>query len=427
MLRLPLRPRLAVRLAAIGAISLTLTACPMPGQSPSSGPGTGPGNGGKTSPPAALDASFGENGVVTTDLQPEMDDLAYAVAVQADGKIVLAGTSGTPALTQTALVRYTADGKVDTSFGTDGLVLNTKAVSASSYGLAIQSDGKLVTGGWTANSGSSTDFLVSRFSAAGKLDESFGVGGHSVLGIHTAFGNAMAQQADGKLLLAGQDTNLFTPDAMIARFTKDGGLDSSWGDAGVARIDWGTNYDNAKAIAVLSDGKVLIAGKTDKHGVVLCRLNADGTLDATFGSEGLVKRDLGEGNAVRAIALGANGRILLAGGNKVHAYQADGSVDQQFGEAGQAEFPGHALNSLVELPDGNLVAVGKDAKSVAVVKLSAQGKPVSGFGKAGSLSLESAVPSGEAFHVTRLASGKLLIAGKAWDEDDDFLLLRVTP
>jgi len=427
MLRLPLRPRLAATLAAVGAVSLTLTACPMPGQSPSSGPGTGTGPGGTSSPPAALDASFGENGVVTTDLQPEMDDLAYAVAVQADGKIVLAGTSGTPAITQTALVRYTADGEVDTGFGTDGLVLNTKAVSASSYGLAIQSDGKLVTGGWTSNSGSSTDFLLSRFSAAGKLDSSFGDGGHGVLGIHTAFGNALAQQADGKLLLAGQDTNLFTPDALIARFTKDGALDTSWGNAGVARIDWGTDYDNAKAIAVLPDGKVLVAGKTDTHGVVLCRLNADGNQDTTFGTEGLVKRDLGEGNAVRAIALGSNGRILLAGGSKIHAYQADGSVDQQFGDAGVVTFAGHALNSMVELPDGNLVAVGKDAKTVAVVKLSAQGKAASAFGKAGSLSLESAVPSGEAFHVTRLDSGKLLIAGKAWDEDDDFLLIRLTP
>ena len=427
MLRLPLRPRLAATLAALGAVTLTLTACPMPGQSPSSGPGTGTGPGGTSSTPAALDASFGENGVVTTDLQPDMDDLAYAVAVQADGKIVLAGTSGTPAITQTALVRYTADGEVDTGFGTDGLVLNSKSVSASSYGLAIQSDGKLVTGGWSSKSDSSSDFLLSRFSAAGNLDTSFGDGGHGGLGRNTAFGNALAQQADGKLLLAGQDTNIMTPAALIARFTQDGALDASWGDAGVARIDWGTGYDNAKAIAVLPDGKVLVAGKTNQRGVLLSRLNADGSQDMAFGSDGVVKRDLGEGNAVRAIALGSNGRIFLAGGSKLHAYQADGSVDEQFGESGIVTFAGHALNSLVELPDGNLVAVGKDAKSVAVVKLSAQGKPVSDFGKAGSLSLEAAVPSGEAFHVTRLASGKLLIAGKAWDEDDDFLLIRLTP
>lgn len=417
------RSRLAAMGAALAAASLTLTACTVPGQAPNSG--TGPG--GSSSPIAQLDAAFGEHGVVTTDLQPDMDDLAYAIVVQPDGKIVLAGTSGTPALTQTALVRYTADGKVDTSFGTEGLALSTKSVSSSSYGLAIQADGKLVSGGWTVNNGGSSDLLVTRHTPAGKLDTSFGVGGHGVAGLNRAFGNAMAQQADGKLLLAGQDTNLFTPDALIARFTTDGALDSSWGDAGLARIHWGSDYDNAKAIAVLADGKVLVAGQTNTQNVVMCRLNADGSLDTSFGSGGLVKRDLGEGNAVRAIALASDGRIVLAGGSMVHAYLADGSVDTQFGEAGQVKVPEHALNSLVVLPDGNLVAVGKDAKSLAVVKLSAQGKPVAGFGTAGSLSLESAVPSGEAFHVTRLASGKLLLAGKAYDEDDDFLLVRLTP
>ena len=417
------RPHPRFALAVLGAATLALTACPMPGSSPNSG--TGPDGSGATI--ENLDGGFGEHGIVTTDLQAEKDDLAYAIVVQSDGKIVLAGTSGTSALTQTALVRYTADGKVDTSFGADGLALSTKSVTSSAYALALQADGKLVSGGWTANSSGNSDLLATRHTAAGTLDTSFGAEGHGVTGLNTAFGNAMAQQTDGKLLLAGRDTNLFTPDTLVARFHANGTLDHSWGESGLARLDWGSEYDDAKAIAVLGDGKVLVAGKTDKENVVLCRLKADGSLDTSFGNNGLVKRNLGEGNAVKAIALRSDGRIVMAGGGLVHAYLADGAVDPDFGDAGQVKFPEHQLNSLVMLPDGGLVAVGKDAKSVAVVKLNAQGKPAANFGKAGSLSLVSAVPSGEAFTVARLASGKLLVAGKAFDEDDDFLLIRLNP
>ncbi|MNK23055.1 hypothetical protein D3C87_413430 [compost metagenome] len=416
-------PHSRFTLAVLGAATLSLAACQVPGSSPNSG--TGPD--GSATTVDQLDGAFGEHGLVTTDLQPDKDDLAYAIAVQPDGKIVLAGTSGTSALTQTALVRYTADGKVDTSFGTEGLALSTKSVTSSAYALAIQADGKLVSGGWTANSGGSSDLLLTRHTTAGQLDTSFGASGHGLAGLNTAFGNAMAQQTDGKLLLAGRDTNLFTPDTLVARFHANGTLDHSWGEGGLARIDWGSDWDDAKAIAVLADGKVLVAGKTDQDNVALCRLKADGSLDTGFGNNGLVKRNLGEGNAVKAIALRSDGRIVLAGGSLVHAYLADGAVDPDFGDAGQVKFPEHQLNSLVVLPDGSLVAVGKDAKSVAVVKLGAQGKPVADFGKAGSLSLVSAVPSGEAFSVTRLASGKLLIAGKAFDEDDDFLLIRLNP
>jgi uncharacterized delta-60 repeat protein len=416
-----LRSRLGIPLV------LLLTACTFPVSTPDpeAGPSADPS---LSSASGALDPGFGMGGVVQTDVQADKDDIAYALALQADGRIVLAGTSGTLALTMTALARYMPDGQPDAAFGSTGTALSSKEVSSSAYGLTLQADGKLVSGGWTSTSGGNTDLLLTRHTANGALDTGFGSGGHAVAGFTTAFGNALAKQADGKILLAGKTTYLWDPNVLVARFNPDGTPDAGWGNGGIAQSDWGTDWDDARAIAVQPDGKIVLAGKTDAHNAVLCRLDAEGQPDPSFGTDGLVKRHLGTGNAIVRIAIQPDGRIVAVGGGRVHRYLVDGSVDTEFGEGGQVSLPDYQLNAVALQPDGRMLVAGKDRRSVVVLRLDASGQRDPGFGVQGERSLVAAVPSGEVFDLALQADGKILLAGKAYEEgDDDFLLIRLLP
>lgn len=424
-----MRPNHLAALLAVTFSLLPLTACPLTGvpgsqPSPGSSPAVNPGTSG------SLDTSFGDKGVATSEITPGADDIAYGVAVQADGKIVLAGTTGKAQFTKTGLARFTIAGAADTTFGTQGAATSLKDVSNSPYGLAIQSDGKIVTGGWknTSATTGATDFLVTRHTASGALDTAFGSGGFASLGVSYAYGQTLAIQPDGRIVVVGRGGTLIDDDAIVARFTPAGALDTSFAGDGTANIDWATAYDDAVAVALQSDGKIVVVGKTNVHNVVLCRVTATGTVDSSFGTSGVVKRDLGTGNQARKVAIQADGKIVVAGGARVHRYLASGAVDTTFGTEGTVSLDGFQLNALEVLSDGRILVAGKDAKSVAVVRLTTAGGLDTGFGSGGKVSLEGAVPSGEAYDLAVQADGKILVAGKTFSQgDDDFLVLRLWP
>lgn len=264
------------------------------------------------------------------------EDYAHALTLQSDGKMVLAGQCGSAIIGHGfCAVRLNADGSFDTSFGGPSGTGNGVAqvpfgtVGGVAYAVAVQPDGKIVLAGTCAG-----DFCVARLNAGGSFDTSFvGPSGASngnftlPIGSSSDFAASLALQADGKLVLAGNCYNGVNDDFCVARLNVNGSLDASFdGPSGFANgkflLPMGAGNDAARAAAVQSDGKIVIAGhcfngaNTD---FCVARLNVDGSLDTSFdgpigNGNGQVLLPIGAGSDVaKALALQTDGRIVVAG------------------------------------------------------------------------------------------------------------------
>jgi uncharacterized delta-60 repeat protein len=297
--------------------------------------------------PGDLDLTFGGTGIVTTPLGP-MNDVAASVAVQADGKIVAAGWSSTDlpdcngGRTDIALVRYNSDGTLDTSFGGTGKVITSIGCSASASSIALQGDGKIVIAGAQADYDQSS-FAVLRYNPDGTLDTSFGAGTGAVIteiGDY-AYASSVALQTDGKILAAGATSppGPDVADVALVRYNPDGTLDTSFG-AGTGKVT--TEFvtgktDNIHSVALQRDGKIVAGGASHdgrNYRFALVRYNSDGTLDTAFGGTGkVISADIGD--LVNSIAVQGDGKIVAAGADfKVVRYNSDGTLDTSFGGTG---------------------------------------------------------------------------------------------
>ena len=285
-----------------------------------------------------LDHRFGKSGVVITDLGG--NDYAAAVAVQPDGRIVVAGHTGRPRSASQkdpphdfVLLRYNSDGSPDRRFGKDGVVLTELRGEDEANAVALQPDGKIVVGGHSGRPGTPHDFAVVRYNADGSLDDGsptdttpgdrFGPDGM----VFTDFGGrdeiwSIILQPDGKVVAGGfswRDVSIDTLGIKLARYTADGRLDPSFGAGGKVSTDL-PGEDEAFDFALQPDGKILAAvtrypvhnaierrvpltaektlvirppqRPSPSYDIALVRYNADGTLDAHFGREGVVFTDL---------------------------------------------------------------------------------------------------------------------------------------
>jgi uncharacterized delta-60 repeat protein len=271
-----------------------------------------------------LDPAFNRSGMVTTDFFGSEGDLAYAVAVQADGKIVAAGRSlGTTQDYDFALARYTANGGRDVSFDGDGRVLTgfgrgTATFNDQAYGLAIQADGKIVAAGWAG-----PYLAVARYTTAGKLDTTFSGDGKQLItfgftgtGLNVA--NAVAIQADGRIVVAGEAWNGLDFDFALARFNTNGSLDSTFGGGGKVLTDYGTD-DHGRGLDIAAvDGQISVAGvvgtSTD-YDIAVARYDTDGDLDQSFSGDGKkIVLYAGMNGIANGVAVDPNnGRIVVAG------------------------------------------------------------------------------------------------------------------
>jgi uncharacterized delta-60 repeat protein len=273
----------------------------------------------------SLDTSFGNKGIVSTALSSALD-VAFAVAIQPDGKIIAAGSSGQFTF---ALARYNANGSLDTSFGSGGTVLTAFGTGSNPFagidGMTLQSDGKLVVAGYVGPAGvNSKQFTVARYNVNGTLDTSFGAAHTGIVSLppDTAGdgANSVVIQADGKIVAAGYVSPRYAEWA-IARFSSDGSLDSAFGSGGVVTQDATGGYSDsleAFAVTLQSDSKIVVAG-TDGGSfgvgtIEVGRYNADGTLDTSFNGTGLVSTPIGSGcDAFGVVIQPADGKIVIAG------------------------------------------------------------------------------------------------------------------
>ena len=321
-----------------------------------------------------LDTSFDGDGKLTTVIGPSYDT-AYSVALQSDGKIVVSGSSsGSGSRDDFALARYNSDGTLDTSFDGDGK-LTTAFVGASldrGYSVAVQSDGKIIVAGR-----STADFALARYNANGTLDTSFDGDGKLTtdLGSPIDDGLSVAVQSDGKIVVAGYSDNITNADFAIARYNADGTLDTSFSSDGKLTTDFGSRFDFGRSVAVQSDGKIVVAGNTDSSpnntDFALARYNANGTLDTSFDSDGLLTTDFGGSSDLGiSVVVQSDGKIIVAGESRsgtntdfaVARYNANGALDTSFDGDGRlttafGAFDDHGSRVVVQ-SDGKIVVAG---------------------------------------------------------------------
>ena len=269
------------------------------------------------------DASFGTNGVVTTAVGVS-DDQCMDILLQPDGKIILTGFVFALPTRKAVLVRYNSDGTMDSSFGINGIAADDLGGTDSwPVSLAVQPDGKiLLSGGWGGPEG---DFLLARYLADGTLDGSFGSGGYVINAVNPGndSGNDIAVLGDGRVLVAGDAFVGSNYDFAVMRFLADGTLDTSFGTAGTTFIPVvpGNSQDYCTALLVQPDGKLVLAGSIAAFGSwrqALARCDADGALDISFGTSGITTEtfSFSDPNATDAILL-PDGKFLLCGWNVV--------------------------------------------------------------------------------------------------------------
>ena len=343
----------------------------------------------------ALDPGFGSGGRVRTDFGGRYDD-ALAVAVQPNGKIVVAGTSSDSSGSDMAVARYTSDGRPDPSFDGDGLALVDFGHESSATAVVVQTDGKIVLAGWALHQEGdvccSSDFALARLTTSGALDRSFGTSGRLLTdflpgadnGYDAAF--AAVLQPDGRIVVAGAGVAAgVSVDFAVARYRADGSLDSTFSHDGRQATDFAGYPDQIRALAIDAGGRVVVGGQVcafpgDSDEVCdfgLARYTRRGVLDERFGHDGKVRTDLGTdvSEGVKGLAVQSDGRIVAAGETQgtggqdvgVTRYRADGRLDRSFGSPGVVITPVSPstddVGGLKLQADGKLVVAGTAAVS----------------------------------------------------------------
>jgi uncharacterized delta-60 repeat protein len=394
-----------------------------------------------------LDPTFGTGGMVTTDLN-RSTDIANAVAVQADGKLVVVGQTyknNDFSNEDFAVARYNTDGTLDTTFGAGGRVrTDFPGLAAVPSAVVIQADGKIVVaGGAFPLFTFAGNFEVVRYNPNGSLDRSFGNGGI----VTTTFPEGsyafdVALQPDGKIIAAGTVFVDFIPgepsntDFALARYNPDGTPDATFGNGGQVTTDFFGNEDDAFSVLIQSDGKIVAVGSANNpatfYDFAAVRYLSNGTIDTTFGVAGKVSTDFGDQNfdRARSAALQADGRIVAAGfaisqnggvqNFAVARYTSNGVLDTTFSRDGktQIDFGSccQSANKVLLQSDGKIITVGyanteSSDSDFLLARLNPRGSLDSTFGVGGKVRTSFGDLNGGANGAALQSDGKIVAVG----------------
>ncbi|KAF0192708.1 MAG: hypothetical protein FD165_478 [Gammaproteobacteria bacterium] len=297
------------------------------------------------------DLSFGSGGFVVTSAGSSGTG-GSAIAIQPDSKIVVAGNTGL-ALNglNFALARYNTDGSLDTLFDGDGIVTTDIGGSGDvALDLALQADGKIVAVGRSYDLAHFPNAILAvvRYNSDGSLDTTFDGDGKvtTTIGSSIDTANAVAIQGDGRIVAAGSRINAGNgaPDMVVLRYLTTGGLDTSFGGTGIVITPFPTFQSATNDVVIQSSGKIVVGGfATGEPGpasgndFALARYNSDGTLDATFGTAGLVTTPfgapaLGRDDFGNALVMQADGKLVLVGDSKTFSGDTDVALARYSGE-----------------------------------------------------------------------------------------------
>lgn len=328
--------------------------------------------------PANLDSTFDTDGMVVTDFSSSTNEQIEAMAIDGNGKIVAAGSGGSGFSMDYYVARYNTDGSLDTSFGGTGKVvtdLTTKSDSA--YGVAIDGDGKIIVGGGAGIAMNQGQLAAVRYNADGSLDNTFGANGIVTIQCTdqaatpanvAVVGHAMAVDGSGKILLAGYAG---TSAVYVTRLNTDGSPDTTFGGYGNGTLRYASTMQ-VFAMIVDGSGGILVGG-VSANNFAVARFNSDGSLDTTFGANGIVTTNFPANtkDQIEALAIDSSGRIVAAGFTGFGAacnfalarFSSTGVIDTSFGTNGMVstDFGSNLANYAYDLvidSSGKILAAG---------------------------------------------------------------------
>jgi uncharacterized delta-60 repeat protein len=376
------------------------------------------------------------------------------MAIQPDGRIVVMGYRNNGRNNDILLLRYNRDGSPDGFFGSDGAVIFDVPGSEDEkgLGLALQADGKIVVAGYARFAGK-RDVLVARFNADGGIDGSFGAGGwvtYGGAGDGTDIGFGVAIQGDGKIVVVGETLHQRSQDALLLRYNKDGTLDGSFGTAGVFVYNGAAGAaDRGFAAAITQDGGIVLTGSSviaAKEDVLVLKVDRDGKRDGSFGVNGVATYS-GPGDESdygNIVALQPDGRIVIVGASSlggqfdilVLRYNADGTRDKSFAGAGATTYGrsgdryDYAWGAAIQ-PNGKIVLAGATSNGTdndgLLVRYLPDGTLDRGFASGGVFPFAAHGAAEDSLAAVAVqADGRIVAAGYSNDgTGDDVLVIRV--
>lgn len=391
-----------------------------------------------------LDPTFGNGGKVVTDFSSSTDWLSR-IAIQPDGKIIAIGD--THPSHRGALSRYNPDGTLDPTFGNGGKVITVANVRESAAGLLILPNGKImISGSIDLPSSSNSSFALLRFNADGSVDSTFGNGGlvTTNIGIDDDRAYSIALQSDGKIVAAGRRGIQFYPseqrkgNVALARYNPDGSLDTTFGNGGIVINDFGQGLESyAIELIIQPDGKLVIAGESS-YRFLVARYNSDGTLDSTFGDSGHAFGNFSSNwDGATDAALQPDGKIILVGWSVLNSpydsfamarFNSDGSLDQTFGNGGKVLIPNEGdLEAVALQSDGKVIALGS-SDSFVLLRFNVNGSLDPTFGSGGTVATSFGGAAAAGGDLVFQADGKFLAGGYTSTDiyftNSDFALAR---
>jgi uncharacterized delta-60 repeat protein len=330
--------------------------------------------------PGDLDPSFGLGGLVLSDFGGgyRSGDLA----LHSDGKIIVVGEQDA----DWAVTRFNENGSLDVSFSGDGKWTRAADSDDTASAVAVQPDGKIVVAGLV-----DLDFGLTRLNPDGTPDVTFAGGGVAASDFDVEdYPWDLAIQPDGKIVVVGLARDPGGRDDLaIARFNADGSADSSFSGDGKARLDFGTDSDAGYGVALQPDGKIVVAGTRGGQALAVVRFASDGSLDPSFSGDGEQFFDFGGQAGVGSaygVVIQPSGKIVVAGEVGIEdldfalaRFNGDGSPDPSFAGGGaKATSFGEAATAydLAQQPDGALIAAGRayDSGDFALARYTADGQ-----------------------------------------------------
>ena len=384
--------------------------------------------------PGDLDLTFGTAGIVTTAIGTG-DDVLKSMVLQPDGKVIVAGYTYNGSNYVFALARCNSDGTLDPIFNGNGKVMTDFGGGSNrysyGYGVALQSDGKIVAAGISSTDSSRNNAAVVRYNSDGSLDTSFGPSGTGMVvtqGTGNIDGSSVAVQADGKIVVAGYANGGFG----VLRYNTDGSLDTGFGTGGLVSSNVSNNglSNSAYCVVMQSDGKIVVGGLDKVYGgggysLDLLRYTTTGILDPSFNGRGYVPQ--GYGGVAAGLAMQPDGSILVAVGDGSGTGSGQSFNLQRWTSSGGLNLnvytgigiAGNASNSVALQSDGKIVLAGyayngnTAFNDFALVRYNADGSLDTGFNSIGKVTTHVGTGNANISSVAIQTNGRILAAGQS--------------
>ena len=376
-----------------------------------------------------VDTTFGIDGMVTTDIYYNSGDWLREIELLNDNKILAAGSTH-QADTRLAILRYCSNGDIDSTFGVNGIVKKVIGLSSEIQDMKILPDSSIIALGTACMSDYYRhSFLLIKYNYNGSIDSTFGNNGYVITdpGQDDDIGRSMIIQEDGKILTAGESHSGAGSnyDICLIRYEEDGSLDSTFGENGIVTTDPFSTIDELKELAIQND-KIIILSNTG-----LVRYNMDGSLDLSFGQSGIL--EVSEVYLPSALGIQSDDKILVGGRECFMVrYNQDGTIDNSFGEDGIAAY----YSNYVEYPcevrfqNNGSIIVGSTAwiypgvwRYFMLTKFFSNGAIDSTFGNQGFLKTDF-MHYDNSYDFELYNNGNIIQSGAIGSQTKDFALVR---